>query len=354
MDEYTDEYGDPINPRKAGGRGTGYAPPGGQSPGPGGGFGGGFGGTGFFGASAPVSEAYGGRLRRKVVMGPNGPVPVSFSPMTSDTVPAMLTPGEGVLNTGAMAEPGMEDFLNGANQRGMQRMAEGGVVPGGGEDVRGLLMALLPVLLGIGEQPEVEPQGFAFGGMVPGQRGGFHTNRLPGNRLPGAQQPRSRPPFLGSPPTQIAPPGGLTAPTTIGPQDPWGDIPFAPGSPNAGDEAMQRMWKMLQQYGQFGSFSPEGSAALLDSLRTEATGNADALRRRAALNADVSGLDAGQRGSYAMQTDLNTQGDVANILSGAKRGQLEGQQKFGQEMLSKYSDAQIQLWLAQLAKWIGG
>ena len=92
----------------------------------------------------------------------------------------------------------------------------------------------------------------------------------------------------------------------------------------------------------------------LQSLQGEAGQNADALRQRARTLSDVSGLDAGQRGSYAMQTDLNTQGGVANTLNSAKLGLLQNQQQLGQNLLGKAYDANTQAWLAQLAKWIQG
>jgi hypothetical protein len=270
--------------------------------------------------------------------------------MVEDSVPAMLSPGEGVLNNGAMAQPGMEDFLRQANQQGMETMAGGGMVPGGmmggNGELRELLMKLLPILLG-GSEEQPEVQGFAWGGTVTPQQGGFNaptlSNRLGGRRtfFPGQRGPTTPPTLTPAPPAAT-------------PTDPWGDLPFTPGSPNPGDEQMARLWKMLQQFGNFGSFSPEGSAGVMQAVQREALGNADALRQRSRLNADVSGLDAGQRGSYAMQSDLNTQGDVANILSNAQREQLLGQQQFGQNMYGKFTDAQMQAWLARLASWMKG
>ena len=149
-------------------------------------------------------------------------------------------------------------------------------------------------------------------------------------------------------------PAGQMSGPSMAPTNPWGNDPFAPGSQNPGDEWNARIQEMLKQFGGFGSFSPEGSKGVMEAVGREATSNADALRRRAATQADLSGLDPGQRASYAMQTDLNTQGDVANILSNAQREQLLGQQQFGQNMLGKMTDAQMQAWLAKLASWMKG
>lgn len=378
----------------AAGRGNGYLPPGGGGIGPGGGFGGSFGGLAF-GAAQALPEFGAMRGKRKVVMGPNGPISVAYSPMVSDTVPAMLSPGEGILNNGAMAAPGMADFLQQANKVGMQRMAAGGVVPqggeaeggqedmagmGGGGDIRELLLALLPVLLGM-QEPQgfgcggmVKPERFAWGGVA-GQRGGWSntqmaptTPRMPQAGLGGrgtAQRPGAQPLGFNNPggvpgrgPTGVGappPPGGGSPPGVgTGGLSPWGDPALMPGSPNPGDEVMKRLWEQIKQFGQAGAFSPEGNQQLLQSLQGEATQNADALRHRASSLADMQGLDAGQRGSYAMQTDLNTQGGVANTLNSAKLGLLQNQQQLGQNLLGKAYDANTQAWLAQLAKWMQG
>lgn len=349
--------------------GGGYTPPGGTGITPGGGFG----ATGFFGAErgAPLGDFFGSgpgmRPKRRVVMGPNGPISVAASPMSSDTVPAMLTPGEGVLNVGAMQQPGMTDFLQAANQQGVKQMSEGGMV-GGGID-KEMILKLLHLLLDDDGGEDV--QGFAWGGMVRPQMGGGMRQQAPtAPRMPaqplGVSQASGTQPNLfggslnrfmrgsrGIAPGAMPQVGPLTGPSTT-PDNPWGNDPFAPGSQNPGDENMARIWKMLQGFGEFGSFSPEGSKGLMDAVRGEATSNADALRRRAAMNADVQGLDAGQKGAYAMQSDLNTQGDVAKTLNNATLQQLLGQQQFGQNMLGKAYDANTQAWLARLASWMKG
>lgn len=375
LDGLVDPYGEPVKqPRSRTG-------PGGPGAGPGGGFGGAFGGggSGYFGASrgAPSGDFFGTSAmwpRRKLLSGPAGQIPVNYSPMVPgqvprDTVPAMLTPGEGVLNTGAMAQPGMQNFLEAANQQGVKMMAMGGMVPDDGgegmeapvDDRRELIFKLLRLLLDDG------PQEFAFGGMVRPQAGGFQRQPQMASRAPrmpqvgqtvGGSGPRpgaapmgvagllggsgmfGTPKTLGQPGGQQSGPvglpgGGTTGPSTIG---------TLPGGFAAGNEYLGRGWDtnallgsgydLLRQFGGAGAFGPDGNPALLAALQSEAGGNADALRRRAATLADVSGLDPGQRASYAMQTDLNTQGDVANTLNAAKLGLLQNQQQFGQGLMS--------------------
>lgn len=333
-----------IKGSRGGGR---YLPPGGggPGPGPGGGFGGS--GSGFFGSQMPGVgiDGFGVWPKRRMVKGPNGDIPVSLSPLSSsqDTVPAMLSPGEFVVNRNSVAMPGVKPMLEALN------MAGGGSVPGGSpayEAGRRLGMQMRGA------------QGYAYGGQVRPQIGGMGTRQMPLRtpRMPAQPQTTyGTTPRQGAAPLAPTPPFVGQAPVNPGSGvNPWQDAPITPGSTNPGDEWMNRILQMLRGYGQSGAFDPGGSPTLMAALRGEATSNADALRRRAAMNADVLGLDAGQRGSYAMQTDLNTQGGVANVLNDATLKQLLGQQQFGQNMLGNMTNAQAQAWLAQLTKWMGG
>lgn len=446
---YSDEELLAIKGSRGGGR---YLPPGGggPGPGPGGGFGGS--GSGFFGSGMPGMgvEGFGGWPKRKVVRGPNGDIQISLSPLDSsqDTVPAMLSPGEFVVNRNSVAMPGVKPMLEQLNmagggavpggspayeagrqmgmmmRQGRQAMACGGEVKpqgyaGGGEVVdAGVPMSgTVPVnaqvlqwlidhlsspmfannapswfqsplsvtdfnaerssgggpmvmrsaldrsgLVAPGAMPmvsgiEVKPQGYAFGGVVRQQGGYQRTPQMPlgAPRMP--VQPQTT---VGATPRSGAAPMAPPAPN-VGPgpvnsgmgPNPWQEAPISPGSPNPGDEWMNRISALLRDWGRQGAFDMNGNPALMAALRSEATTNADALRRRAALNAQALGLDAGQRGSYAMQSDLNTQGGVANTLNDAVLKQLLGQQSFGQGLLGKMYDANTQAWLAQLTKWMG-
>ena len=123
-------------------KGTGGTPggfTGGGGGGPGGGsFGFGGGGLGVAFAPAGMRGVFGvdGHQRRRLGM-PAVPGVTPGAPQPSDTVPAMLTPGEIVMNNGVTSDPQLAQALTHLNMMGAQRMMQ-------------------------------QPQGFAFGGMVPG------------------------------------------------------------------------------------------------------------------------------------------------------------------------------------------
>lgn len=352
-----------IKGQRGGGR---WLPPGGggPGPGPGGGFGGS--GSGFFGSGvgAVGVEGFGGWPKRKLVRGPNGDISVSLSPLTSDNVPIMASAGETVMNNGVTQMiPGAKEQLDALNRQGAQLLALGGhIAPVAGGSPAYEAGRQMGMMMRQGRQAmacggEVKPQGYAFGGVVRQQGGYQRTPQMPlgAPRMP--VQPQTT---VGATPRPGAAPMAPPAPN-VGPgpvnsgmgPNPWQEAPISPGSPNPGDEWMNRISALLRDWGRQGAFDMNGNPALMAALRSEATTNADALRRRAALNADALGLDAGQRGSYAMQSDLNTQGGVANTLNDAVLKQLLGQQSFGQGLLGKMYDANTQAWLAQLTKWMG-
>ena len=152
------------------------------------------------------------------------------------------------------------------------------------------------------------------------------------------------------PPAPNVGPGPVNSGTA---PNPWQEAPISPGSPNPGDEWMNRISALLRDWGRQGAFDMNGNPALMAALRSEATTNADALRRRAALNAQALGLDAGQPGSYAMQSDLNTQGGVANTLNDAITRQLLANNQNQWGLLNSMYGNNAQAWLAQLTKWMG-
>jgi hypothetical protein len=284
----------------------------------------------------------------------------------------MLTPGEFVVNREAAQMPGAQGALEALNGAGLaKRFSEGGMVEehGGGDDRKELLMKLLRLLL----DDEDGPEGYAWGGMVqPRQPGmGLRAPRMPQNRFAGGGQ------SVGMGGKQMAAPaganpiqqlgtawqragGGTMQPggQTTGPSQ-WSPPGANPsGDPTIGlndwsgsgwdrSRTLNQLYELLNQFGGAGAFSPEGNPQLLESLRGEAMGNADALRRRAAMQADVSGLDPGQRAAYKMQTDLNTQGDVAQTLNAARLGLLQNQQQFGQGLLSQLANFNMQDWMAE-------
>lgn len=133
-----------------------------------------------------------------------GSIIQNLAPGTTDRVPALLTPGEGVLNVGATKLLGKKK-LDQLNRRGLQMMAKGGTV---------------------------KPLRLQFGGMVP-ERSEFRADRL------GALAPL----------VQMAVPanlGGLAGPTL----ETAGQFPFGPGDPGT---AISRILAMPGAAGNFAS-----------------------------------------------------------------------------------------------------
>jgi hypothetical protein len=138
-------------------KGTGGTPggfTGGGGGGPGGGsFGFGGGGLGVAFAPAGMRGVFGvdGHQRRRLGM-PAVPGVTPGAPQPSDTVPAMLTPGEIVMNNGVTSDPQLAQALTHLNMMGAQRMMQ-------------------------------QPQGFAFGGMAQGMAQRFAPRMMGG--MPG-------------------------------------------------------------------------------------------------------------------------------------------------------------------------
>jgi hypothetical protein len=130
--------------------------------------------------------------------------------------------------------------------------------------------------------------------------------------------------------------GGARQPATPAPA-PGGAAP-APGSPVSGagltleqilaylaqgqqvqDPAANIIGRLLGGQTMPGTiFSPEGSAASREAIRQNAFNTADALNRRAALYANVAGLDPSMRGYAGLQSMLNTQGGAAQAINQAQ------------------------------------
>ena len=123
------------------------------------------------GAIAPVAMMQ--QRRRPMVPGVT-----PGAPMPQDTVPAMLTPGEIVMNPGVTADPRMASLLLAMNMMGAQRMgARPSMMRGAGA-------------MGMPAYRMAQARGMAYGGMVPGYAYGgmVHTmRRMPGGAgIPGA------------------------------------------------------------------------------------------------------------------------------------------------------------------------
>lgn len=323
--------------------------------------------------------------RKLMAQGANGSIPLSYTP-TKDTVPAMLSPGEYVVNNRAMQVPGAQEFVAALNAAGNGgHYAEGGPVGGGmmlDQDTLRLLLQLITRFAGHGEmegpeQEDEQPQGvqhFAWGGMArpQGGAGGFGGGQM-GGMSPAPRfgpvgpssglsarptmQPMVNRQMGGRPnpqPHPVQQQGGYQPGVTpqLGVPGDWGinQGTNAPGTMDIWNlPGMQQMRDLLNQYGASGAFGPEGSRALMNSVQAGATSNADAMRARQQNQLALGGMDAGQAAAMKQMQDLRGQGDVANALNSAQSGLLMNQQNFAQGLLGQMSQAQLADYMAQLA-----
>lgn len=374
-------------------RGSRGSTHGGTGIGPGGGFSGSFGGggSGFLGGGG---NGFGGDMmgvqRKRFIQGANGSIPLSYTPTKpgqgGDTVPAMLSPGEYVVNNRAMALPGAQPLLQALNAAGNGgRYAEGGQVMDPQQLIRLLTMiaqfAVGGDAQGDGDSGESAacqdcgqpghmncgggvPQHFAWGGMARPQMGGFQRG---GGMGPGAPRTPSTGSGMGSMPRQPAQPvgGPSGAPSRFGtgftgtgwsttgtmPSPSVGGTSFGPGFGGSGDTTgangfQQSLYDLLNQYGATGMFSPGGDPRMMAAVQSQATSNADAMRARQQNSLALGGMDAGQAAAYKQMADLRGQGDVANALNQAQLGQLQAQQDFGRNLFGQVSGFNTDAWKA--------
>lgn len=146
-------------------------------------------------------------------------------------------------------------------------------------------------------------------------------------------------------------PGGTGADWTPGGANPSGDptIDLNPWSGTGWDRSrtLNQLYELLNQYAGSGAFTPGGNKGLMDATRSEALSNAEALRGRGDLVSRNLGVDPATAASYALRSDLNTQGGVADALNTASRGVLERQDAFGKDLLSMLANLNAQDWMAE-------
>lgn len=263
---------------------------------------------------------------------------------TSDSVPAWLSAKEFVVNAHAAAAPGVKALLEhlnantaahaqatNANADRAHALAKTlvdhiGKVSATGGKIHPHVRALVEHLCAGGPV-----QHLALGGSVNGwfQHPSLGMGGFSGGNGGGGSQPAAAP---------NAPTGGFDS------KDPWGA--------NANDQRGDMNGdfnRIIGAAGKAGYFDPNGSPALMESLRQNAQGNADALTRQATLGADVAGMDPAQAAATRLQANLANQGNVAGILSQGRLGELQNQQNFAQGLFSGNAQsnayAQLQQWL---------
>lgn len=244
----------------------------------------------------PWMDAGGSGGSLPVAMAAGGVVP------NTDTVPAMLTPGERVASLHAQdAMPGLADLIDLANALGIQHFAFGGTA-----------------------KPSV---------LTPWMTGGRWGSPTPA--------PAPAPAPTGTPTT-----GGDMPVNTMGNSgNPFGWTGGARGPSDT--PAGKTLTDILNEFFKNGTFSPTGSADVMNAVKENALGAADAARQRAATLSVLSGADPASRANYMLQTDLVGQGAAAGAVNNAVYDQLKGQQAFGQNTLNGLLSFLYNYWQSQ-------
>lgn len=303
MDDPLGGYDDPSDPgfkqwlrgKGGGGGAPPVAPP--PASGPGGGYGSFFASPSTAGVPSYTSDParrrdlYGGIDGFRSWMAPGG----SSVPSSTDTVPAMLTPGEFVVNRTAAQQPDIAALLHAINSMGLH-MAGGGFVPWGG--------------FGIPRKGSMPPPS-----PVP--------------------SPGPAPAPAPAPETPVNTPGGGNPFTS------W-DAGRNPNSPLGND-----ILSILAGFGKSGSFSPEGSQAVRDATQRAALGAADAARARAGTMGELYGADPATVAAYKLQTDLGSQGTAAKAYNDVVSQQALSQDAFGKEQLNSLLAFLYNYWQSQ-------
>lgn len=324
--------GDPENTPK--GQGNYYNPPGGN---PGGGPGPGFGGGVSGGSGALLGGSPGGRGFMLSPFRRLGVNQMMQSEPGQDTIPAMLSPGEFVVNSQAAQHPAISQLLMMLNQGGAQPQqgtgyAGGGYVANQTPSVDEIYQWLHQSLLG-----SQQPLHMAYGGFVPsfGQpqqathswdRPGGWGSGSPSMGNAGMNRPPTSP-MLRSPDS----PTGPTAPPGTGQNGSWGGN-YNYDASGRDQTYFNGLYDMLNKFNAGGTFSPGGSQQYMGALGEQAKANSDALTRRAMLGADVYGMDPSQAGATHLQALMGTNRDTGDALTNAYAGLLGNQQNFAQQM----------------------
>lgn len=90
---------------------------------------------------------------------------------------------------------------------------------------------------------------------------------------------------------------------------------------------------ILRNYLGSGAFSDKVNPAIMEGVRRNALSDAEANRQHAALMAQSLGADPATAASYALRSDLQSQGGVAKSLADASLGELTHQRDYGQNLL---------------------
>lgn len=227
----------------------------------------------------------------------------------TDTVPAMLTPGEYVVNAHAASHPLVQQLLQLLNGSYGQGYACGGPV-----------------------------RGYAQGGMVGAMQPAVGANNFApitpqAQNIPTYDQWRRQTGWGYS-----GRPMSAQERDYVGPQkyQAWLQSNYpAQASGNAFNDPVNAYTQFLQQYNQNGNFGPQGSQDYLRSLQGVAANNASALGARAMNAANVYGMDPSQAATTRLQSLMGTDRDAANMMGNVNAQFLQNQDEFGKNLLSQ-------------------
>lgn len=110
-----------------------------------------------------------------------------------------------------------------------------------------------------------------------------------------------------------------------------------PGGLRGGEPInVETILDIIKQFRDAGFYSPEKNQALFDSVRSNAVGDAQALMQRNRLTAQSMGTDPATAASYALQSDLQGQGNVSDALNKTALQQLLNRENLSQDLLKTY------------------
>ena len=246
-------------------------------------------------------------------------------PEASDTEPAMLTPGEMVMNGGVTSNPTIMAILTLLNILGAHHMeanSQGKPCPHCGQM----------------DTDDGTPQGFGCGGKV-----GYATGGIAGWGMNLAGKGRFGPDLLGRSQPTNNPDGSFNWQrdsqgnvSNYNPADPWGSLRESRNPSTYGSGQ-----RLLGQAGQQGVFDPRGNQLLLNQQLEAAQGTKDALVRRNMNAVDLSGLDPAQAAVARLQTLRDTGRGVQDISANIRADAAQRADDFYRQLFGNYTGADI-------------
>lgn len=138
------------------------------------------------------------------------------------------------------------------------------------------------------------------------------------------------------------------------------DTRLSPASPYFRDKSLQlndwsgtgwdqsrelnQIYQLLQQFSDFGSFSPEGNSGFMDAVTGKARGEGMGIRDSNSLLAQSLGTDPATSASYGLQANLAGSGAVARSVNDAVLQRLSSQDELAKSILGLTTQANFGDW----------